>query len=62
MFARKELIIMDIIVNKNVNSVFTWGGINNTLVCLKDNNYDTESLRDQTLFIVVFLLKESVYL
>ena len=22
------------------------GGINNTLVCLEDNNYDTESLRD----------------
>lgn len=38
---------MNIIVNKNVNSMFTWGGgINNTLVCLEDNNHDTESLRD----------------
>ena len=38
---------MSIIINKNVNSMFTWGGgINNTYVFLKDNNYNTEGLRD----------------
>lgn len=38
---------MNIIVNKNVNSMFNCGrGINNTYVFLKDNNYNTEGLRD----------------
>ena len=34
-------------LNINVNSMFTWGGgINNTIVCLNNNNYDIESLRN----------------
>ena len=38
---------MNKIVSKIVNSMFIWvGDINSTYVCLKDNNYDIESLRD----------------
>ena len=37
-------------MNKINNDMLTLsllgGGVNNTLVCLKNNNYDTESLRD----------------
>lgn len=39
---------MNIIVNKNVNSMFTWGGgVNNNIRLLNKNkdNYDIESLR-----------------
>ena len=37
-------------MKKSYNNMLTLsllgGGVNNTLVCLKDNNYDIESLRD----------------
>ena len=37
-------------MNKINNDMLTLsllgGGVNNTLVCLKNNNYDIESLRD----------------
>lgn len=46
MFARKELIIMKKSYNDMLTLSLLGGGLNNTLVCLKYNNYDTESLRD----------------
>ena len=33
------------VINKLTLSLLG-GGVNNTVVCLKDNNYDIESLRD----------------
>ena len=37
-------------MNKSYNNMLTLcllgGGVNNTLVCLNNNNYDIESLRD----------------